>query len=75
MSVNKQKPSSQTATMPLDIWCGNCGWPLVSTCCNDQMSLLHSDYDYWVYCSNQGCENHEGEPIGQDVMPSFLKRN
>ena len=69
-----QKPNNETAVMPDDVFCSNCGWPLISACCNDQMQLVHPNYDYWVYCSNQGCQNHEGEAFGQDVTPSFLKR-
>jgi len=54
--------------------CNDCGWPLISTCCNDEMADLHPLEDWWLYCSNQGCKNHAGEPFGQEHTPSFLVR-
>lgn len=29
--------------------------------------------DWWMYCSNQGCKNHVGEPYGQHNTPEFLE--
>lgn len=29
--------------------------------------------DYWWYCSNKTCENHNGEQLGDQEAPSFYE--
>ena len=61
-----------TASIALNCHCGVCGWPVVFACCNGKMADLHPMEDYWMYCSNQGCEHHAGEAYGQSCEPSFI---
>ena len=69
----KYKPNN-TASIEKDAYCDNCGWPIIFVCCNNEMRNLYPTEDYWMYCSNKGCESHIGEPYGQHHKPSFLKR-
>lgn len=63
-----------TASIEKSAYCKTCGWPVVFACCNDKMGTLHPSEDWWMYCANQGCQNHGGEPYGQHHTPSFLGR-
>lgn len=65
---------SNTAKCEPNAYCNACGWPVIFACCNGQMGDLHPGEDWWMYCSNQGCKNHTGEPYGQHHMPTFLAR-
>lgn len=67
-----RKPSDSTASIEKDGYCKDCGWPLIFACCNDEMRELHPMEDWWMYCSNQGCKNHVGEPYGQHNIPEFM---
>lgn len=54
--------------------CKDCGWPVIHACCNDDFQK-HKDaktWDWWLYCSNKGCKNHEGEGVFQD-WPDWIK--
>lgn len=43
--------------------CRDCGWPVIDACCNFNFkdSL---QWDWWKYCSNKECKNHDGEGYG-----------
>ena len=42
--------------------CRDCGYPIVFALCNDPFSQFKdaAKYDYWHYCSNKMCKNHDG---------------
>lgn len=48
--------------------CKLCGWPMLSACNNDGFdSGLPEEkkgYDWYKYCTNKGCKNHEAKGIG-----------
>lgn len=49
--------------------CKDCGWNVVNCLCNDEMAEgNYSGWDWWVYCSNKGCKNHNGEGYFQDTV-------
>jgi hypothetical protein len=59
---------SDTASILMDVCCKECGWPVISACCNGNFKV-HADarnFDWWYYCSNKGCINHRGEGVFQD---------
>lgn len=51
-----------------DYYCVDCGWPVVFACCNHPFTEFKdaSEWDWWVYCSDKGCKNHDGEGIFQN---------
>lgn len=53
--------------------CKDCGWPIIDACCNDSFQNYKdaSEWDWWQYCSNKGCVNHEGEGVFQDT-PNWI---
>jgi hypothetical protein len=55
-----------TASLVEDMYCKDCGWPVIHACCNGGMETMepYKIYDYWAYCSNKACKNHEGEDWG-----------
>lgn len=68
----------------ISIWdeciCTSCGWPVLVACCNGEFEDFVSskgEYpcDWYIYCPNKGCKNHEGEPMykeGQGIMPKWV---
>lgn len=49
-----------TAVFLRDRVCSDC-------CCNgDMKSYTGGEVDYFYYCSNKKCKNHEGEGVFQD---------
>lgn len=61
-----KKPN--TAHMKENCRCVKCGWPIIFTCCNDDMQRLPwGMWDWWMYCSNKGCIHHEGEGVFQET--------
>lgn len=42
-----------------------CGWPVIHACCNDEFVNFQDagKWDWWVYCTNKGCKNHQGEGV------------
>ena len=60
---------SSNISMPSHYCCSDCGWPIIIACCNDEfMNFKYaSECDWWYYCSNKGCKNHEGEGACQDT--------
>lgn len=65
-----------SAKMLVDSECGHCKWPVIHCCCNDEMSIGEfGRWDWWVYCSNKGCKNHQGEGLFQDWPEWVVKSN
>ena len=73
IGIAEAKPHN-TASIASGLFCKACGWPVVHACCNDEMSVKPWGADYWGYCSNKGCKNHQGEEWGQDD-PEFAFRS
>lgn len=68
-------PKQNTAKMLTDVCCSDCGWPIIDVCCNDEF-VKHKDaieWDWWQYCSNKGCKNHDGEGVFQN-NPTWINR-
>ncbi|ENZ79612.1 hypothetical protein M3795_16810 [Ralstonia pickettii] len=63
----KAKPLN-TASIAPNLFCNSCGWPIIHACCNDEMSNEPWGTDYWGYCSNKGCVNHDGQAWDQDGL-------
>jgi hypothetical protein len=55
-------------------YCKECNFPIVFVCCNGLMYKWSSKYngpwDWWMYCSNKGCDRHHGEGVFQN-MPEW----
>jgi hypothetical protein len=49
--------------------CKSCGWPIVDAVCTDEFDNFKDadQWDWWLYCSNKGCDNHDGEGVWQDT--------
>lgn len=54
------KADYDTITILEKCWCKECGWPVIDACCNWDYEKSKG-WDWWVYCSNKSCKNHEGE--------------
>ena len=66
----KPQPEGTPATILQKYYCGDCGWPIVDACCNfDYKDSL--EWDWWYYCSNKSCKNHDGEGVFQ-VDPEWV---
>lgn len=66
----KVKPEyGATASILEKAFCRNCGWPIIDACCNGTFTLFKDSakWDWWLYCSNKGCKNHDGEGVFQDT--------
>jgi hypothetical protein len=51
-------------------YCKDCGYPIVVT------QTGNDDFDYWWYCSNKLCKNHEkGEQTGDMDVPSWVNED
>jgi len=48
--------------------CKDCGWPVITACCNEPFTKFKDsiEWDWWRYCSNKGCKNHDGEGVFQN---------
>ena len=57
-----------------DYECKDCGWPVIFACCNHPFTIFKDapTHDWWLYCSDKGCKNHDGEGIFQDI-PDWVK--
>lgn len=64
-----------TACIPDDAFCKACNWPIIHVCISNEMNNieLYRGHDWWGYCSNKGCTNHQGEEWFQSD-PSFVYR-
>jgi len=75
----KEKPKDESAYIIENEHCKECGWPIVHTCCNDEMHDFAEQetgelWDWWLYCSNKGCKNHKGEGVFQN-WPEWAEEN
>ena len=63
----KKKEQKYTAKIVENIFCLKCGWPVIHACCNDEFIKFKDakNWDWWLYCSNKGCEKHNGEGVFQ----------
>ncbi len=54
--------------------CVECGWPIIFVCCNYEFKNFKDagNWDWWYYCSNKGCKNHDGEGLFQ-TEPDWVK--
>jgi hypothetical protein len=54
--------------MDPNAFCIDCGWPVVFANTNYEFKDYKDarEWDWWMYCSNKGCKNHEGEGKWQD---------
>lgn len=50
--------------------CKDCGSPIIHACCNGIfINFKDADkWDWWQYCSNKGCINHDGEGVFQNPL-------
>ena len=73
--MEQPRTGAGTAEIFKDHFCGECGWPVIECCNNDEMFYFKdaSEWDWWLYCSNKGCKNHEGEGWFQYV-PEWVKK-
>lgn len=56
--------------------CKDCGWPVLNILCNDGMGKQepYASWDWWYYCSNKTCVNHEGEGVFQNHIDWVVKK-
>lgn len=64
-----------TATIDDELICKDCGWPVITACCNSPFTEYKDakDWDWWMYCSNKACKNHDGEGVFQ-FEPDWTKK-
>lgn len=69
-------PRTETVRICDHIHCKNCGWPIIHVCCNWDTNLfpVSEGSDWWGYCSNKTCKNHEGEAWHQNDL-SFEEKD
>lgn len=67
--------TNNSASLIKNATCIDCGWPVISACCNGIFNEFKDakEYDHWWYCSNKGCKNHGGEPFIQ-YDPDWVNR-
>lgn len=55
--------------------CGDCGWPVLHVCTNAAMGEVepYKGWDWWNYCTNKACKNHEGEGVFQHSPDWVIK--
>lgn len=71
-----KKQDSSASISPI-YYCKNCEWPVVFACCNNEFRNYKDagKFDWWLYCSNKGCENHDGEGTYSPVIDmKWLKK-
>lgn len=59
-----KKADYASADILTNVHCKDCGWPVIE-CVN---GLWMGTWDWWDYCSNKDCINHEGEGVFQDIV-------
>jgi len=62
-----------TVTIEKNFHCHDCGWPVIFVCLNGPMSSYKDGSDWWQYCSNKTCKNHDGEGLWQDGLSWVVK--
>lgn len=73
----RPRPRNVSAHIADDAYCADCGWPIVDACCNDQFKEFKdaAEHDWWYYCTNKGCKNHDGEGAGGVFeRPSWVRQ-
>lgn len=75
----REKDEHGTASIYPNKHCSDCGWPIIFACCNDEFCDYVEQkntgvWDWWFYCSNKGCKNHEGQGVFQD-LPEWVEIN
>ena len=73
------KPNND-ANISGKLHCKKCGYPVVDMCCNEPFNKFQNadSYDWWYYCSNKMCENHDGEGVEQNYpewIDGFFDKN
>jgi hypothetical protein len=66
-----KRPDYDTATINEEEHCSDCGWPIIHVCCNGTFTEFSGSTDYWIYCSNKACKNHNGEGGGFQDYPEW----
>jgi hypothetical protein len=63
------KITYNTASIAHGQVCRDYGWPIIDVCCNGTFTEYKdaAEWDWWYYCSNKSCRNHDGEGIFQDT--------
>ena len=71
-----KKVKYDTVTIKKNAYCGDCGWPIIFVCCNGPFQDFKdaSEWDWWLYCSNKVCENHDGEGVFQN-RPNWVSND
>jgi hypothetical protein len=71
-----KKSTGGTAQIRSGWHCRDCGWPIIDACCNDSFNDFKDaeEWDWWMYCSNKGCANHEGTGVFQ-VWPNWIEED
>ena len=66
--------NTNTIAIDYKLQCEECGWPIVVTCCDDNFKIrkVKIRWDWWYYCSNKGCKNHEGQGAFQN-LPEWIQ--
>jgi hypothetical protein len=59
----QKQPIGVRACIVIGYHCSECAWPIVHAVCADEFDTFKDaiDWDLWMYCSNKGCKNHEGQ--------------
>jgi hypothetical protein len=73
--MSMEKADYDTASIIEEWHCKDCGWPIIHVCCNGTFQDFKDakKWDYWVYCSNKGCKNHEGQGVFQH-FPKWIQK-
>lgn len=76
MRNNMSKVNYETITIYAGVHCLDCGWPIIHVCCNGSFCYFKdaAKFDYWVYCSNKICNNHDGIGVYQKI-PGLIVNN
>jgi hypothetical protein len=67
-----------SASIDYRLFCADCQWPVIDCCTNwdwDKIKPLPegAPSDWFYYCSNKACKNHQGEGVFQD-RPDWVTR-
>lgn len=50
-------------------FCHDCDWQVLHVCVNGDFRTYKdaADWDWWLYCTNKVCKNHDGEGMFQSA--------
>lgn len=65
------KPNHDVSVMS-GYYCNGCGYLVLDVINNFDVETFR-DWDYFCYCANKGCENHNGEGYFQS-LPDFVSK-